>query len=204
MCPARVRASTPRAAKSRSTLPTAWEASVCRRGAAAPAAALAARTALHTAATSLMAPVSLLASITDTRKVSLHRAAHTASGVTLPSLPGATRVTRMPRWLSTKLAACTAATCSVAPRMRCPPPTRPRLRPLMMWLMDSVAQLSKITLVLSQGARSREHSWPRACARAAWAGAPKAVEGLPNCSVKKGRAAASASGLQGVVPLASR
>lgn len=85
-----VNRSTPRAATSTGTLPTAWAASLCTG-----MPCLRAQAAIS--ATGCRAPVSLLASMTEMRSAPEAQAARTAAGSTRPCSSTPTRLTRAPQ-----------------------------------------------------------------------------------------------------------
>ncbi len=110
LCPVTVSASTPAAAKSTGTWPTAWTASVCMGTPAAWATSA-------SSATGCTVPTSLLAHITLTRATpsgSRARAARSTSGATRPSASTGSHSASAPSWSTSQCTASRTAWCSTA------------------------------------------------------------------------------------------
>ena len=144
-------------------------------------------------------PVSLLAHMTDTRKVSSRRASSTSRSCTAPSSPGCTRVRSKP-WRSSSRAALSTDLCSTALTTRCPA-RRSRAEAKRAQLFDSVPPPVK---KISRGAAPRAAASPARASStmrpALWPAGCGAAE-LPNSSSESSRHRAWTRGCRGVDPL---
>ncbi len=187
--------STPSARTSTGIFPTAWTASVCI---SAPCScAIAASSAIG-----WIVPISLFASITDTRAVSRSITARSRSGSTTPVRSTGSSDVRQPR-RARALQVLSTASCSMALaiRWRRPDASRASAAPRMAKLSDSVPPL--VNTISEGSALSSAATDERAASSAALARWPKActLDGLPNSSRRAAATASTTSGSRGVVAL---
>ena len=153
-------------------------------------------------------PISLLAAITDSSRVSAPRASARRWGSTIPSALTGSTVSPKP-WRSSQDRGSSTARCSVArvtnrrrdsPRARAASATPRRAR-----LLASVAPLVKITvsLVMPSPAATLERAMSTAAA-ASRAGRCRRLEGLAGFSDHHGAIAATTAGSHGVLAWWSR
>ena len=148
-------------------------------------------------------PISLLAAITLTSRVSGVIAASSCSGLISPSGPGVSRVTLKPSRCSCWSGSSTAW-CSVATLIRWPLP-RARAWPSSARLLASVAPL--VNTNRSGFTSNASASWRRATFTAAEALRPSRcwrLEGLPQSALQNGAIASTTSAAQGVVAWKSK